>query len=99
MPKLNDYLDNSIVNRIGEKEREELKSCVINYYTLKEVELGKNEIELIVMLFDTELSVEEISRRTGVCARQIRRKREKYIDFFIKLVYRYFEEKDAKSDI
>lgn len=90
MTNFYNYIDKNISDRIGEEEMKDIRKIISDYYYLKVLEYGVFEVDLIKLLFDEDLSLEEISRRTNLSTRQIRRRKDRYIDFFIKIIYRYF---------
>lgn len=93
MLKIMNYVNIRLQNELTEQDIEKIKKIIIDYYTLKEIENDINELDLISMLFVQELSIIEISSRIGLSTRQIRRRRNKYIDYFIKIVDKYVKEK------
>lgn len=91
MSKIAEYFGADIISKIGEKEQLEIRKILRDYYTYKFLEKGRNEIDLIKMLFDEDLSIEEISSRVNMSERQVRRRRDKYVTFFLKVICLYLE--------
>jgi hypothetical protein len=99
LPKVTEYLDPDIASRLTAEDKKEIINIIRNYYTLKEMECGVGETEILTMLFIDYLSVEEVSARINLSARQVRRRRAKYLNFIIKVIYNYLENKDLRSSI
>jgi len=97
LSKITEYIDKKIASKIGEKEEFEIRKIVREYYSLKEIETGFNETDIIRMLFIDELTIEEIAAKLNMSTRQIRRKKEKYLNFLIKVIYLYLKNKDKET--
>lgn len=97
MSNIINYLDKEIVKKLDDKSTNEIREILRKYYELKSLDRGKSEIELILMIFEDNLSLEDIAARVNLSTRQVRRKRDHYISFFTKVIESYFKNIIRKS--